>query len=267
MTSTTGATGSDTGPDTGSDTGPDQLAYLGFYDMPPVQPANDAYWAAIRARLGYGPDRLSRPDDLWPVWRAPNLLLGQTCSLPYRAHLHDRVQLVGTPDFGLPGCPPGHYRSAIVVRRGERPRDGARLGINDAFSQSGWGNPRAWLVEQGITPGPILATGGHARTVVALAEGRVDMAGIDLLSWTMLDELGLLPAGLEIVGHTAPSLGTPYITAPGNDADAIAAAITAAISDLPDPVRRALHLRGLVRHDPAAYLAEATPPHPDAGTA
>ena len=96
------------------------IAYLGFYDMAPVRDANDAYWSEIRRHLGHGPDRMVRPDDLWPVWRAPDLLLAQTCSLPYRQHLANDVTYVGTPDFGLPGCPPGHYRSAMVVRTGER---------------------------------------------------------------------------------------------------------------------------------------------------
>ena len=238
------------------------IAYLGFYDMPPVQPANDAYWAAIRARLGDGPEALVRPDDLWPVWRAPDLLLAQTCSLPYRRDLHNDVALVGTPDFGLAGCPPGHYRSAIVVRRGEAPRSGARMAINDEHSQSGWGNPIAWMSANHITPGEIIATGGHAASVRALAEGRADMAGIDLLSWTMFEELGLLPEGLEIVDLTAPSLGTPYITAASRDPEPIAAAIAAAITDLPAGVRDALHLKGFVRHGEAAYLAEAMPPRP-----
>ncbi|OWU72666.1 hypothetical protein ATO3_16030 [Marinibacterium profundimaris] len=230
--------------------------------MAPVQAANDAYWSAIRAELGHGPERMVRPDDLWPVWRAPDLLLAQTCSLPFRGPLRGQVTLVGTPDFGLPGCPPGHYRSAIVVRRGDEPRDGARMAINDPFSQSGWGNPSAWLSAQGITPGPIFGTGAHAASVRALAEGRADMAGIDLLSWTMFDELGLLPEGLEIAGLTEPSLGTPYITAKGRDPEPIARAIGAAIARLDPAFRDALHLKGFVQHGEAAYLAEAMPPVP-----
>ncbi|MAC82237.1 MAG: hypothetical protein CML66_29775 [Rhodobacteraceae bacterium] len=244
------------------------IAYLGFYDMAPVRDANDAYWSEIRRHLGHGPDRMVRPDDLWPVWRAPDLLLAQTCSLPYRQHLANDVTYVGTPDFGLPGCPPGHYRSAMVVRTGEALRSGARMAINDRHSQSGWGNPIAYLTAHGITPGEVIETGAHAHSVVALAEGRADMAGIDLLSWTMFEELGLLPEGLEIVDLTPPSLGTPYITSRDRDPDPIAAAIEAAITSLPDDVRGRLHLKGFVRHGVDAYLAEPIPAPPnDAPTA
>ena len=106
------------------------ISYLGFYDMAPVQHANDAFWSLIRQHLGCGPERMTRPDDLWPLWRSPDLLLGQTCSLPFRQHLHPDVTLVGTPDFGLPGCPPGHYRSLMVVREGDRLRTGVDIHRN-----------------------------------------------------------------------------------------------------------------------------------------
>ncbi len=237
------------------------IAYLGFYDMVPVQHANDRLWSDIRRELGFGPDTLSRPDDLWPLWRAPDLLLGQTCSMPYRRDLHDHVNLVGTPDYGLPDCPPGYYRSAIVMRKGETPRDGLRLAINDPHSQSGWAAPHGWLTARDMVPSEVFATGGHVKSVRALAEGRADIAGIDLLSWTMLSELNLLPAGLEMIDLTPPTLGTPYITARDNDPAPIAEAVTRAIAALPQDIARRLHLRGLAQHGSAAYLAEPIPDH------
>lgn len=243
------------------------IAYLGFYDMAPVQSANDRLWSEIRRELGHGPETLSRPDDLWPVWRAPDLLLAQTCSLPYRRDLHEHVTLVGTPDYGLADCPPGHYRSAMVVRKGETPREGLRLAINDPHSQSGWVAPHGWLIARDMAPSEIIATGGHAISVHALADGRADIAGIDLLSWTMLNELNLLPSGLEIVDLTPPTLGTPYVTARANDPVPIADAITRAIAALPADVSRRLHLRGLVQHGTAAYMAEPIPAPPIATAA
>ncbi len=235
------------------------ISYLGFYDMAPVRAANDLFWSEIRNNLGHGPERLVRPDDPWPIWQDPDLLLAQTCSLPFRTRLHGQVTLVGTPDYGLPGCPPGHYRSAMVVRRSDRLRNGARMAINDAMSQSGWAGPMAYLIEQGIAPGEVVETGAHALSLQALADGHADMAGVDLLSWIMLDELGLLPSGLEIVDMTEPTLGTPYISAAGRDPAPIANAISAAIDALPAPVRAALHLHGLVQHGAPAYLAEPLP--------
>jgi len=55
-------------------------------------------------------------------WRAPELLFSQTCSLPFNTKLADVTEIVGTPDYGLDGCPPGHDRSEIIVRK-DAPND------------------------------------------------------------------------------------------------------------------------------------------------
>ena len=47
-------------------------------------------------------------------WLHPDLILGQTCGLPYISKLCDKVELVGTPDYGVEGCPPGFYHSTLV---------------------------------------------------------------------------------------------------------------------------------------------------------
>ena len=111
-----------------------------MYDMAPLQGANDRFWALIRDALGFGPQTLSRDGDPWDIWRSPDLLFAQTCGLPFRARLQGQVQLIGTPDYGLKGCPPGHYCS-VLVARAEDPRadlgefSGARFAYNEALSQ------------------------------------------------------------------------------------------------------------------------------------
>ena len=107
------------------------LASLPMYDRPETAAANDRYWQAIRTRLGEGPETLTRTGELWEHWLAPDLVLSQTCGYPYRARLHGQVTLVGTPDYGLDGCPPGHYRS-IFVARADDPRTDLR-----AFAAAG----------------------------------------------------------------------------------------------------------------------------------
>ena len=79
------------------------IAHLGMYAVPA---ANEALWMQTRCALGYGPDRLTQSDDFWQIWQDPDLLFSQTCGYPFRARLHKQVQLIGTPDYGLPGCPP-----------------------------------------------------------------------------------------------------------------------------------------------------------------
>ena len=79
-----------------------------MYDRPELRDAHDRLWATIRGNLGYGPESLSSPTDMASFWQSDDLLFGQTCGMPYRTFLHDRVQLVGTPDYGIEGCPPGY---------------------------------------------------------------------------------------------------------------------------------------------------------------
>ncbi|MGC1302597.1 MAG: hypothetical protein WA840_09505, partial [Caulobacteraceae bacterium] len=60
------------------------LAALPMYDLPEVQAANDALWAALRDRLDdagveHVPRALTRGADLDALWTRPNLLLAQTC--------------------------------------------------------------------------------------------------------------------------------------------------------------------------------------------
>ncbi|TNF63556.1 MAG: hypothetical protein EP307_04840 [Rhodobacteraceae bacterium] len=244
------------------------IASLGMYDLGPLQAANDRFWDLIRRNLGHGPARLTRDRDLWEIWQDDALLLAQTCGLPYRARLKDRVKLVGTPDHGLPGCAPGHYNS-VMVARAEDVRsdlaafDGAPFALNEALSQSGWAAPHAHMSARGLRIGPRLATGAHAASALAVAEGRADLAAIDALTWVLLEEHRPdLTGALRVIERTAPTPALPYVTGPAGDPAALAQAIAAAIAGLDPATRDALHLRGLVAIPKAAYLAQPIPPAP-----
>lgn len=246
------------------------IAFLGMYDMPDLRPANDRFWQAIRARLGSGPDKLTRSDDPWPVWQSPDLLFAQTCGMPLRTRLHQQVQLVGTPDYGLPGCAPGFYNSVMIARiddpRGDLEEfEGATLAYNEALSQSGWAAPTAHAAEHGLTFGGYRETGAHAAAARVVAKGQADLAGIDALTWALLQEHEPALSGqLKEVTRTAPTPALPFITGRQNDPAKIAAAVTGAITDLSDADRQALHIHALVPLPLSAYLAVPTPPPPPA---
>ena len=244
------------------------IAALGMYDMAPLRPANDRLWAGIRAALGHGPDHLTRDMDFQEIWQSPQLLLAQTCGLPYRTRLHGRVQLVGTPDYGLPGCPPGYYCSVFVARAEDARGSLAELAagtmaFNDGLSQSGWAAPITHLAGMGLRPARLLRSGGHALSAHAVAEGRADFAALDAVTWTLLQEHDPVAAELREVERTAPTPGLPLITAAGRDATAIADAVRAGIAALSEADRATLHLKGLVPIPAADYLAIPTPAAPD----
>jgi len=239
------------------------IAMLGMYDMPALQPANDRFWSLIRKHLGHGPDHLTRDADVWDVWLNPDLVFAQTCGMPYRTRLHDKVQLVGTPDYGLDGCPPGYYRSIFVARQDD-PRDLSQLStgtfaFNEALSQSGWAAPIVHLEARNLRPSATLQTGAHASSAEAVADGQADFAALDALTWELLKAHSDLGPCLRDVAATTATPALPYITANGQDAPTIARAVRAAINALHPNDRELLHLRDLIDIPADAYLAVPNP--------
>lgn len=241
---------------------------LGMYDMPALHNANERFWSLIRSDLGYGPDHLTRDRDPWDIWLDPDLIFAQTCGMPFRTRLYDKVQLVGTPDYGLPECPPGYYNSVFVARRSDN-RDLRALvngvfAFNEALSQSGWAAPVNHLAELGLRPGRLLRTGAHAASVKAVASGQADFASIDAMTWILLQETTDLGYALRDVTSTRPTPALPYITGAKRDAGRIARAVRRSIVNLTADDQAALHLKGLVAIDAAQYLCVPNPPEPQA---
>ena len=249
------------------------IAALAMYDFGPAIGANDRFWALVRDDLRAqgiaAPEALTRGDAAyWPAWESPDLLLSQTCGYPYRARLHDKVTLLGTPDYGLPGCPPGHYRSVYVVRRDDPRRtlsdfDGAGFAYNEDLSQSGWAGPQIHAASLGLRLHPVVQSGAHRLSARAVAEGRADIAAIDALTLEMMRGFDPVVAELREIGFTdPPTPGLPWITAKGRDPAPILAALTQAVPRLSPQDRATLRLNGVVPIATDTYLAMPNPPTP-----
>lgn len=246
------------------------IASLPMYDRPETAAVLDTLWSEIRARLPMdAPARLTREGDLWDHWRHPGLILSQTCGYPYRTQLRGNVQLVAAPENRLPGCPPGHYNSVLIVRADD-PRHSidafatARFAYNAGLSQSGWAAPQTHAAMLGFAFTSVVQTGGHAASVQAVAEGRADIAAIDALSWRLIQRHEGDATALRELARTTPTPALPFITAKGQDAPAIAAALAAAIAALTPEARDTIGLYGLAQIADADYLAVPNPPAPPA---
>jgi ABC-type phosphate/phosphonate transport system substrate-binding protein len=243
------------------------IAALGMYDMPHARAANDRLWAGVRAALGYGPATLARDTDPWEIWQSGALLLAQTCGMPYRTRLHDRVQLVATPDHHLPDCPVGHYFS-YLIKRHDDPRDlkalsKGTMAYNEALSQSGWAAPIHHLSQHKLAPGKTLQTGAHLASISAVLDGTADFAAIDAVTLLMFgDNDPDAAAFLKAFDRTAPTPALPYITAKDRDPAPLAAALATAIAALTPLDRATLRLYDIARLPASAYLAIPTPPAP-----
>lgn len=245
------------------------IASLMMYARPELEGAHARFWALIREELAArgvdSPETLSQEAEEFFVWEHPDLVLSQTCGLPYRTRLCDSVQLVATPDYGLEGCAPGHYRSALVVRADD-PRkslasfEDARLAYNQSFSQSGFAAPYFHCMAAGFWFETRVQTGGHLRSARAVAQGQADIAAIDAQTWRLIVAHEAFAHLLRVLEWTAPTPALPMITGKGQDSTTIAAALTAAHARLPTPDSAALGLRGYVQIPKDAYLAVPTPP-------
>ncbi|MEM6897007.1 MAG: hypothetical protein AAF576_06475 [Pseudomonadota bacterium] len=225
------------------------IASLPMYDSPQLRTANDAFWMALANALPFdAPLNLTRDRDLWEMWESLDLLFSQTCGLPYRARLSQRVHLVATPDYGLPGCPPGYYHSTLVTQAGKTPKAGLALAYNDALSQSGWG------AAQGYGFVPTVETGAHMASLDAVATGKAEVAVIDSHTLRLLG----LPPGLITHGTTAPTPGLPFITARQD----WVAPLREALHALPPATYSALGIKSFVEIDAPTYLAVPIPPAP-----
>lgn len=188
------------------------IASLGMYDPVHLQGINDAFWGEIRKTLGFGPQSLTRDRPLHEIWRDPEMLFAQTCGRPYRLGLYEQVHLIGTPDYGLKDCAAGYYYSVIIARKSAlEARD--TLAINGAESQSGWAAAYDYMTSADAKARAIIYTGGHAQSIVAVADGRADFAAIDAQTWHILQNALPQIQDVTIVATTTPRPSLPFITA------------------------------------------------------
>lgn len=233
------------------------LVSLPMYNWPDLYSAHTLFYAHLKQRLedhGFAaPNTLDWSSESLEKWQDPQLLLSQTCGLPFVTVLKNQVSLVGTPTYEIAG-EDGDYYSVIVVPKNapaqglEDLRD-ARFVYNDRGSQSGFaaachafssvtqketGSIRAWC------------SGSHRASILAVAAGRADFAAIDAVTWEIAKRHEVAAASLRVLAVTEPTPGLPYITAlrPAAETRCIFGAVTDAISSVGPDTRQALFLTG-----------------------
>lgn len=239
------------------------FASLPMYERPELTQGHAAYWSLIRANLAKmeidAPENLS-PDGVGTeFWSQPDLLFSQTCGYPYRTALHDKVTLIGTPDYGVPGCPPGYYRSCFVARRTDMRRDlpafrEAVFAYNEIGSQSGFVAAQAAAAEHGFRFLNRVKTGAHRHSAAAVVCGKADIACLDAVTWRIMQANDDIAKKLNVISITEPTPGLPYICARSIDARPLFQAVKQAISDLDQTHKDALMIKGIVELTHADYM-------------
>lgn len=245
------------------------IASLAMYNRRELTAAHANFWALIwEELLRFGidaPRALSQNSEEFSVWQHPELVLSQTCGMPYRLWLHEKVNLVGTLDYAVTGCPEGFYRSAIIVRADD-PRDDIGVYLEDTFaynqhfSQSGFaamynylGNTHGWFKQR-------LQTGQHLLSARAVAEGEADIAALDAITWRLAIQHETFTKRLRVLNWTEPTPALPLITAKRHDPAIVFKAVSRAIPRLSRQDTEALGIRGIVLIPKENYLVIANPP-------
>ncbi|MFQ5621779.1 MAG: phosphate/phosphite/phosphonate ABC transporter substrate-binding protein [Paracoccaceae bacterium] len=241
------------------------IAILPMYDWPQLRHATDALWSVLRDALRLAgraaPDRLDRSIEPERAWKSPALALGQTCGLPYVSVLRDRVALIGTPDYGVPGCAPGEYRSVIVARADDRREtladfQQARFAYNSLSSQSGYasmaheaaaiGNGEACFSQS-------LPSGSHANSIRLVATGGADIAAIDYVTWRIALTHQPEARALRQVALSAPVPGLPLIAAAGTGFAGLQGAVEEVVNNLDPAIAGPLGITGFRKFAPSDY--------------
>jgi ABC-type phosphate/phosphonate transport system substrate-binding protein len=216
------------------------IADLPMYDWPGVRAGNNAFWAEVARRLGEAgieaPGVLARNPDVDAAWNDPDLLLGQTCGMPFISGDCGEARIVARPDYGLPGARGGFYRSAIIVRAEDAggsasggaeavlAQEGRCVAVNEWRSFSGHVTLRAYLAGlRGGAPDPFFGaaaiSGAHVESARMVARGEADVAALDGVGWVLLRvHEPETAARLVALDMTAPAPALPFITAPRFDA-------------------------------------------------
>ncbi|CAN7672279.1 PhnD/SsuA/transferrin family substrate-binding protein [Mesorhizobium amorphae] len=200
-------------------------------DLPPVP-------GGIRDADGkvIAPDPATLPPnelDFHRLWLHPALLFGQTCWGPMDLGLSAHVQVVAQPSYDAYEGGQGElYSSALVMPADGRPSvaspdDGAplipldllrgkRFTFNDTGSMSGFLGLKRDLKAMGESLDLFASrslSGGHRSSIVAIAEGKADVAAIDCESWALAQRFEPAARQVKVVGWTGRRKGLPFITA------------------------------------------------------
>jgi len=175
------------------------------------------------------PDEL----DFHQLWLSPALLFGQTCWGPMELGLARHVQVIAQPNYdAFEGGQGELYSSALVMSADggppvASPTDGKalipidllrgkRFTFNNPDSMSGLIGLTRDLEAMGESLDIFASrseSGGHRSSIVAVAEGRADVAAIDCESWALAQRFEPAARGVKVVGWTARRKGLPYISA------------------------------------------------------
>lgn len=248
------------------------IARLPMYDWPELNEQHAAMWQHLAEVLREDlaaeitvPETLTGGGDLVQQWCSPDLLIGQTCGLPFAQGLYKHTSLLGSPVYRLEGCGAGEYNSVIVAAPGvnadtvclsgcrlAEPSVPLRAAVNATDSQSGFSALLYSLAAESL--GSFSVSGSHRRSVQMLAAGEADIATIDAVSWALAQRYEPAAETLQVIGFSEPTPCLPMISGVSGYAGEIRQSLMRGIATLDESLKADLLLDGLVERNVSDYL-------------
>jgi ABC-type phosphate/phosphonate transport system substrate-binding protein len=207
-----------------------------MYDFPEVQNSTEKLLVALVEALESCNEtaHVQTPDssvhaELMKMWRSKDMVLSQSCGLPFMEELHQFVNVIGTPTWTGVSDERGRYQTVIVVRealgissiaevRGLRPV------VSNTQSLSGWCSLGVALSEVTTEPSfvqPFTQSGGHATSLQMLQDNEADIASIDSATFRLLSRhRPELANGVRVIGYGPLVPATPIIVSKSFAVDA-----------------------------------------------
>ena len=245
------------------------ISSLRMYEFPEMQGALNNYWNLIHNELSdsgiQSPVSLDMTLNEQQAWLSPNLILAQTCGMPYRKFLHKKVTLIGTPDFNLNDCPEGYYNSVFISNINDNRKcltdfKNALFTYNMANSQSGLAAAYSHTRKNDFWFKHRIISKSHKKSCEMVANGKAEIACIDAITWRYIEKYTSLNNCLKVITKTDPTPGLPYISSLGANQSLVFKSIQIALEKIDKNDKDILGIKNLVWIDKCCYLKYSNPP-------
>ena len=245
------------------------LASFPMYERKELEVPHHELWSLIRLGMESkslkAPHNLVTGDDGISIWTKEDLVLSQTCGLPFRTFLKGKVSYIGTPIYDLENCPLGYYRSIFIVNRNNKSIElkdfsDKKFAFNGYDSQSGYAAPYNHFLGLNTWFSELILSGSHRNSALMVANGKADIACIDEISWKLIKRFDKFSSSLVGIKKTNPTPALPFITVKyGKEVPYLFDILEAAIKNLSSTSSETLLLKGLKRIDLEKYYEVPNP--------
>jgi ABC-type phosphate/phosphonate transport system substrate-binding protein len=245
-----------------------------MYNLPEMQGANSAFWAALRtelARLGIGdvPSSLDFTRKPVPALIESDTLFTQVCGYPLQTIYRGQAALLGAPVYTTAHCAGTTHAGVFLVHRDSKFQTltdlkGCTFVYNSIHSNSGMNLPRRALAE--LSDGKpyfssIEETHSQPGNIERVALGKADATCVDCVTYAFFcRHRPTIGALTRVLAVTPPSPSIPFVTS-HQTPDAVQTALRAALANVARApawaeVRAGLMLADIVPIEPSGYTIQ-----------